>query len=375
MLLHFQLCESAIKGISLRNKTKTAYRHRYSCSNKSKKRLVILCLLFTIIAFYSYFWFWADHQEKLEIVEPEVSFEPWEPEDIHSSEAYEEDVVDTDLIVAQILDKSPADLCVEHFPDIRDVLHISEILKLKQKADSELSADQQNFSKQEALPIRIAVVIDDMGASPLRTKEIIALKAPLTSSFVTFAPQLKKQTEQARQSGHELMIHVPMQPKSKIFVSDDVLTVDMTQQQIKERFSKMLDKFDHVVGVNNHMGSLYTEYGDKLAPIMKLLADHHLFFLDSKTTPFSKGEKIAEQYNVPSVHRHVFLDNENNLEYILRQLEKAEDIARKNGYAIAIGHPKTQTSKALEAWLKTLPQKEIKLVHLSQIVEDEATQH
>ena len=87
-----------------------------------------------------------------------------------------------------------------------------------------------------------------------------------------------------------------------------------------------------------------------------------------KTTPKSQGEKTAAIYGVPSVHRHIFLDNENELEYILRQLEKTEKIAQRNGYAIAIGHPKTQTAKALEVWLETLADKNIELVPLSLLI-------
>lgn len=332
----------------------------------------VLILFFVVAGFYFYYWFGLRSVQKMEVVCPEISFQPdEEAEDIESSVPYEENVSDEDLIEAQILENQLDIKDIQYLPDVQSIPHISSILKLSPKENmtnkQEVSADSEKLAK-------IAIVVDDMGASPMRTNEIIAIRAPLTSSFVTFASQLKKQTEQARQAGHELMIHVPMQPKSDIFVSDDVLTIDMASEQIEKNFAHMLGKFKNVVGVNNHMGSLFTEHGDKLVPIMKLLAKHHLFFLDSKTTPQSQGEKIARQYHVANVHRHVFLDNENNLEYILRQLEKAEKIAHQNGYAIAIGHPKTQTSKALMAWLKTLSQKKLKLVHLSEIVKEVTTQ-
>ena len=333
--------------------------------------MVVLILSLVTAAAYFYYWFGMERPQKLEIIEPELSFEPWEPEEIAPFQSYEEDVTEEDLIVAQISSRPPINLYVENLPDVKNIPHVSAILKLQR---NEIPVSQNSDTESEDA-VKIAIVIDDMGASPARTKEIMNLKAPLTSSFVTFAPQLKKQVEQARQAGHELMIHVPMQPKSNIFVSDDVLKVNMTQEDIEKRFSAMLDKFDHVVGVNNHMGSYFTEYGDKLEPVMKLLAQHHLFVLDSRTTPLSQIEKVASQYHVPSVHRHIFLDNEDNPEYILRQLERTENIAYKNGYAIAIGHPKKYTAHALETWLKTLPQKKVKLVHLSQIVKTVSDQY
>lgn len=63
------------------------------------------------------------------------------------------------------------------------------------------------------------------------------------------------------------------------------------------------------------------------------------------------------------------MDNENNVPYILKQLAIAERIARRNGYAVAIGHPKTGTYQALKEWLPTLEEKNIRLTHLSEVVE------
>ena len=331
-----------------------------------------------IICFYGYYWFVVLQQQ-----DDAVKF----------SEIYEEQSIsieneDVDFFIADATDAVPVEntsyeesfdeqianhlstkIDISRQPSILNVIHISRLMELeKDSYDNHKKADVSNAISHEIQIPRIAIVIDDMGASPIRTNEIITLKAPLTASFVTFAPQLDKQVHLSREAGHEIMVHVPMQPHSDIFVSDDVLTVKMSSEEIEQRFREMLAKFDDVVGINNHMGSEFTEYADKLAPIMKVLAEQNLFFLDSKTTPKSQGEEIAKQYAVPCVHRHVFLDNENNQEYIIGQLEKAEKIASKNGYAIAIGHPKSQTSKALAVWLNTLKEKHIQLVPLSEIV-------
>lgn len=214
----------------------------------------------------------------------------------------------------------------------------------------------------------IAIVIDDMGDNVRRTRDISSLKAPLTASFLTYPPRLQQQIDQSLIAGHEIMIHVPMQPKSAINVSSDVLTVEMTPQEVRQNFQAMLKKFRDVKGINNHMGSRFTEDRLRMSEIMKVLNEHNLFFLDSKTTPASVGKSVASEYGVEYANRHVFLDNRNELNYILRQLAVTEEIARKNGYAIAIGHPKSQTYEALRQWLPTLETKQIKLVPLSKIV-------
>ena len=117
------------------------------------------------------------------------------------------------------------------------------------------------------------------------------------------------------------------------------------------------------------MGSKFTEDKRAMGDIMKILKAHDLFFLDSKTTAKSVGGEVAKKYGVKYATRHVFLDNNNEKKYILGQLKQAEKIANKNGYAVAIGHPKSQTYAALKEWLPTLDAKGLKLVHMSEIVE------
>ena len=212
----------------------------------------------------------------------------------------------------------------------------------------------------------IAVVIDDMGVNVRRTKDIISLKAPLTSSFLTYGPHLAKQIEKARAAGHEIMAHVPMQPHKDLYTAPDGLTVNMSDEELSEKFELMLQKFAGIKGVNNHMGSKFTEDKRVMSDIMKILKAHDLFFLDSKTTAKSVGGEVAKIYGVRYATRHVFLDNKNEKNYILGQLNQAEKIANKNGYAVAIGHPKSQTYEALKEWLPTLDDKGLKLVHMSE---------
>lgn len=217
------------------------------------------------------------------------------------------------------------------------------------------------------LPV-LAVVIDDMGISQMRTKDIISLKAPLTASFLTYGKNLEEQVNHSRAAGHEIMIHTPMEAQNPVDTAPDVLTTRMTSEEIQQNLKVMLDKFHDVKGINNHMGSKLTEDKVRMLAVMEILKERGLFFLDSKTSAKSKAEEAAAESGIAYAHRHVFIDNNNNKEYILGQLSKAENVARKNGYAIAIGHPKTQTYAALKEWIGTLDDKKLKLTHLSEIV-------
>ena len=214
----------------------------------------------------------------------------------------------------------------------------------------------------------IAIVIDDMGISQQRTADIAKIHAPITASFLTYARNLEQQISNSKNAGHEIIMHSPMEAKANEDVAPDVLTTKMNKAEIQSALRQMLTKFKDIKGGNNHMGSKLTEDKNKMLAIMEVLKENKMFFLDSKTSAKSRAEEAAEETGIAYAHRHVFIDNNNDKQYILNQLAKAENVANKNGYAIAIGHPKTQTYAALLEWIPALEKKKIKIVPLSQIV-------
>ena len=215
----------------------------------------------------------------------------------------------------------------------------------------------------------IAIVIDDMGISKKRTKDIISIKAPITASFLTYSTKIDKQIQAAINSGHEIIAHIPMEARTVKDAAPDVLTINMNKKTLTKTFNKMLDKFKNINGVNNHMGSLFTENSASMNIVLDILKSRNMYFLDSKTSAKSVATKLAINKNMPHISRHVFIDNENNYNYITNQLDKAKQIAYKRGYSVAIGHPKSQTFLALRDWLKNNDNSNVKLVHLSTIVE------
>jgi len=216
----------------------------------------------------------------------------------------------------------------------------------------------------------VAVVIDDMGISPKHTKEILSVHAPITTAFLTYGNNLHTFIKESTNAGHEVIMHTPMEPEGPADLAPDTLKVSMTDEQIKTAFLNMLSKFDgvYIKGINNHMGSLFTESAEKLDVLMSVLKEKNMYFLDSKTSKYSQGANIAAMEGVDYIARDVFLDNDNDYEKILKQFKKTENIARNKGFAVAIGHPKSQTFAALKNWLQTLDDQSIKLVHLNKLI-------
>lgn len=228
---------------------------------------------------------------------------------------------------------------------------------------SEKAVKQDNLAK-------VAIVIDDVGLSVPFTKQIAQVKAPLTVSFLPYGAANKEQVMTLKNAGFEVMVHVPMMPHVPAALAPVTLSPEMDKAETQAEINKMLDRFEGtgMSGINNHMGSLLTERVKNMGYIMEVLKNRGMFFLDSKTTGKSAAGKAAEEYGVTYISRDVFLDNKNDYNYIMGQFRQLEKIAKKNGYAVAIGHPYSQTLSALQDWLKEAEKDGVEVVHLSDLL-------
>ncbi|MDR3441006.1 divergent polysaccharide deacetylase family protein [Telmatospirillum sp.] len=215
----------------------------------------------------------------------------------------------------------------------------------------------------------IAVIIDDMGLDKRRSEKILQLSGPLTVSFMSYAEDLPRQTGEAKARGHELMMHVPMEPVAEgMDPGPGALLVNLSPEETRKRIVDDLDRFHGYVGINNHMGSKFTAYAPGMQLVMDELRQRGLLFVDSLTTDHSVGLALAQKDGIPAAARNVFLDNAGDLPSVQGQLGKLEEMARKKGTAVAIGHPRDATIAALTAWLPTLAGKGLVLVPVTEVV-------
>jgi uncharacterized protein len=222
----------------------------------------------------------------------------------------------------------------------------------------------------EGTPARLAIIIDDMGSSLSEARSLATIKVPLTFAIIPGLRFDKEVAAYAATNNIETMIHIPMQSKGwpALRLEANGLLVSMDADELQERVSGFIHRFPGAVGVNNHMGSEFTEQEGKMTAVLQTLKKSNLFFIDSVTSPESTGLRVAKAMGVRSARRNVFLDNEQENSYILGQLNQAVRLARKNGSAIAICHPHPATIAALAAALPELAGKGVNLVPASQLV-------
>lgn len=237
-----------------------------------------------------------------------------------------------------------------------------------------LEGDKLPAWERFAVPIhrdsrpKVVIVIDDLGLDRRRSRLIAELPGPLTMSFMAYAHDLKEQTSSARRAGHELMLHVPMEPGSaKIDPGPNVLLSGMPKAELDANIAWNLDQVSGYVGINNHMGSRFTADRDGMREVVAALKKRGLLFLDSLTSGRSVAHDVARDAGIPFAIRNVFIDHEDDLDAINHQLQRTLEVARKTGVAIAIGHPRDNTIKALKEWLPKLDGEGVQLVPVSAV--------
>ncbi len=215
---------------------------------------------------------------------------------------------------------------------------------------------------------KVVIIIDDMGVT-LRSKLVEVMDGPLTLSYLPYAKDLPERTTRARANGHELMVHMPMEPMNgSLDGGPRVLSSNLTRAEFESTLLWGLSQFQGYVGVNNHMGSRLTQDAEALGRMMKILRKKDVYFVDSKTISTSVAAEVARDNGIAYAKRDVFLDHEISKEFVRNALNKLETIAREKGFAIAIGHPHQETIEVLKEWIPTLDEKGIELVPASEVV-------
>jgi|TARA_R100000049_G_C1957750_1_gene121030 polysaccharide deacetylase 2 family uncharacterized protein YibQ len=215
----------------------------------------------------------------------------------------------------------------------------------------------------------IAIVIDDAGLDQPRTARTIELPGPVTISYLPYARDLQRQVNDARGRGHEVMLHMPMEPSSALVdPGPHALRTGFDRDKILGEMTWMLDRFYGYVGVNNHMGSKFTSDPERMQVVMEVMKSRGLLFLDSKTSAKSVGFSMARQYDVPALERDVFIDDADDATKIAEMLARTEKVAINQGFAIAIGHPRDLTLEALQKWIPAIQAKGFVLVPVTDIL-------
>lgn len=218
-------------------------------------------------------------------------------------------------------------------------------------------------------PPTIAIIIDDLGYRRLEGQRVLALPWAVTLSILPHTPFGREFAEGGHAKGMEIMLHLPLQPEdSSVDLGPGGIWLESGSRDVSGLLSESLASVPHAVGVNNHMGSMLTRHPGHMTWLMEELDRRKLFFVDSFTTPFSVALQMAHETGVPAVRRHVFLDANPDEDAVAAEFDRLLELAREQGYAVAIGHPYPGTINVLEQRLPELERNGFRLVPASQLI-------
>ena len=215
----------------------------------------------------------------------------------------------------------------------------------------------------------ISIIIDDLGYKLKEDVRALSLPGPVAYAILPHAPHTQKMVSIASQNGKEILLHQPMQAlENNDLLGPGALTLNMTQREFTQTLEININAVQNIIGINNHMGSLLTRHPGHMQWLMNIIKKNEYIYVDSLTSADSVAKKIAEENKISFLSRDIFLDNKKDLEYITNKFIELVAIAKKEGSALAIGHPHSNTIEILSRFLKDIDKYGVKLIGIKSLI-------
>tara|TARA_B100001027_G_scaffold168301_1_gene120009 strand:+ start:205 stop:1041 length:837 start_codon:yes stop_codon:yes gene_type:complete len=244
-----------------------------------------------------------------------------------------------------------------------DILTRSSEIKNQEKTEAVKVVDQDTLGV-------IVLVIDDFGYRNDNISDgFLNLSIPITCAIIPGHTASKKFAEKAVSYGKEVIIHMPMESENYSPGEDEYkLLTSMTSELLENKLIQAFESLPEAIGMNNHQGSKATSDSKTMTVLASVLKDRGKYFIDSRTSSLTIGEKTMISFGVPTARRNIFLDNNNDLDKIEEQINKLANSAKKNGVAVGLGHARKNTLYVIEKVVPDLLDKGFVFQFASQVV-------
>ena len=216
----------------------------------------------------------------------------------------------------------------------------------------------------------IVLLIDDFGYRNDQVSDgFLDLGVPITCAIIPGHAQSREFAQKAKAAGQEVIIHMPMESTVRESGEENYkIKTGMISEEIEWRIREVFKEMPEAVGMNNHQGSKATMNGKVMSVVGSVLKQEGKYFVDSRTSSATVGEKTMRSLGVPTMRRHIFLDNESDKKKIANQLEQLVKMAGKQGIALGIGHARPNTLAVLKKEIPDLLAKGFQFEFASQNV-------
>ncbi len=215
---------------------------------------------------------------------------------------------------------------------------------------------------------RIAIVVSGLGLSQTGTQHAIKdLPAGVTLAFAASGNSLQRWMQEARRSGHEILVQLPLEPFD--YPADDpgsnTLLVKNSSKENLNRLHDAMGKITNYTGIMNYQGARFLSDPNALEPVLRDVAKRGLLFLDDGTSAQSRTEVISKAIQLPHVFADLTLDSQLQTDAILKKLDELERIAGRQGSAIGVASAFNESVAAIKKWSDEASQRGIEVVGIS----------
>ncbi|HDQ26126.1 MAG TPA: divergent polysaccharide deacetylase family protein [bacterium] len=215
---------------------------------------------------------------------------------------------------------------------------------------------------------KIAVILDDWGYNTKGIPYLKSIKQPFAAAILPGLPYSSLAAKEAAAGAKAVMLHLPMEPKTKLPLEKNTIKANMSEGEVKYALDTHIAEVRGFTGINNHQGSLATTSHRIMRIVLNEIKERNLFFIDSLTTPDTIGYKLAARMGVKSSKRDIFIDNEKDEKYITGQFEQLKRAAKSRGYAVGLGHDDPVTLRTLAVLMEKAEKEGFEFVYPAEIV-------
>ncbi len=250
-----------------------------------------------------------------------------------------------------------------------------QVLEFEDPHDSQKYFVSLYYSKSQSITktkTQLAIVVDDFG---IRNNKLLddfcSLNSNVTFAILPDQKFSKHVMNRAAETGHETMIHIPMEPVSypRDNPGANAIYVHLSEKEIKRRMEGYIKQFPLCVGANNHMGSFATTDESVMRSVLQVLKDHDLYFVDSRTSQSSIAYDTAKKMLIPTCENQFFLDTPSITDKTLTtKLRQLKYLAKDRDKILVITHCATQDRyDFLKEFIKEIEKLNVELVPVSEL--------
>jgi polysaccharide deacetylase 2 family uncharacterized protein YibQ len=218
---------------------------------------------------------------------------------------------------------------------------------------------------------RVAIVVGGLGIGANTTTDALRkLPGPVTFAFAPYGGDLERQVARARETGHEVMLQIPMEPFD--YPDNDpgphTLLTSIDAAQNLDRLHWLMSRIQGYVGIVNYMGGRFSASELGMAPVLREAATRGLIYLDDGSSARSLAGQIAGANNLAFAKADLVIDQVPTPADVDRALGRLETIARARGTAVGFAGALPVSVDRISRWIKAAESRGIQLVPITAVV-------